>query len=181
MTTIEAVEPVSDSERDARRAKLEARKAEATRARAALKRAEAALRVCDENIKMHRAAIRSNERDLKARKAERAGLVGDRKQYRKEAARTAAKAEKAEARYDGAVLARVVEEAKDAELAGAASRGHATKKRSAGRSKSKTPRRRSSITKRTARRAGAKSNASSAKKTSTAKRSAKRTGRASGA
>lgn len=190
MTTTVAVEPVSDSERGDRRAKFEARRANAKRARAALKGAEAALRVCDEHIKMRRAAILSNQQELQARKAERAGLVEDRKRWRKEAARTAKKAEKAEARYDRAVLAHVVDEAKDAEHS-AAGPARATQAASATGVKSTSTRRRSATTKRTPRRTAVKSTPASAKKaspakdaarkTSPAKRTAKRTGGTVGA
>jgi hypothetical protein len=177
MTTIAVIEPVSDSERDNRRSKFEGRKAEARRARAALKGAEAALRVCDEHINMRRAAIVTNQQELQARKAERAGLVEDRKRYRKESARTAAKAEKAEARYDRAVLGRVVEEAKDAEQAAAS----ATVSRTATATtpkKSSPPRRPRPATKRTARRTATTTASVAAKKATRVKQTAKRTGRA---
>lgn len=112
----------STAELDARRTKSQQRSSQADRAQAAMTAAETALRDCDQRIDAHRAAISSHKRGLETSKDERAGLVAARKQRLKELSRSNARAAKAEHRYDKAVLAHIVDDAKDADQALAARR-----------------------------------------------------------
>ncbi len=110
-------QPAAKTERDARRRESQRRSSQAAQAQTALSAAETALRECDERIDAHRTAIISHKRGLKTSKDERAGLVNVRKQSLKDVSRTNARAAKAEARYDAAVLAQLVDDAKDADRA----------------------------------------------------------------
>lgn len=109
------MEPGTTSERDARRTKSEQRTAELSAAKAALTKAENDLKACDDSIDTHQGALVTHKRALESSKDERKGLVAARKHARSQLTAATALAAKAEAKYDKAVLAQLVHDAKDAE------------------------------------------------------------------